>query len=123
VLAVPSTTQDVKVIQGAIGTVVSQASVTVRSRVSGQLQRVLFNEGQLVKAGDLLAEIDPRSFAAQLLQVEGQLKRDQALLKNAQADLLRYQSLRAQNSIADQQVDTQASLVQQYQGLVLADQA
>ncbi|PQO89849.1 multidrug transporter subunit MdtA [Massilia phosphatilytica] len=114
--------QDVRVVQSALGTVVPQASVVVRARVGGQLQKVLFQEGQLVRAGDLLAEIDPRPFIAQLTQAEGQLKRDLALLKNAQADLARYQGLRAHDSISEQALDNQAALVQQYQGTVQADQ-
>jgi multidrug efflux system membrane fusion protein len=114
--------QDVRVVRSALGTVVPQASVVVRTRVGGQLQKILFQEGQLVKAGDLLAEIDPRPFMAQLTQAEGQLKRDLALLKNAQADLARYQGLRAHDSIPEQQLDNQAALVQQYLGTVQADQ-
>ena len=113
---------DIRVVQTAVGTVVSSAVVTVRSRVNGQLVRVLFKEGQLVRAGDLLAEIDPRPFQAQLAQVQGQALRDQALLHNSQIDLERYKILQAQDSIASQQVDAQASLVQQYQGTVQADQ-
>lgn len=117
-----TTKQDVRVVQGALGTVVPQASVVVRARVGGQLQKVLFEEGQMVKAGELLAEIDPRPFTAQLTQAEGQLKRDFALLKNAQADLARYQGLRAHDAIPEQQLDNQAALVQQYLGTVQADQ-
>lgn len=113
---------DVRVIQTAVGTVTPSAVVTVSSRVNGQLTRVLFKEGQLVRAGELLAEIDPRPFQAALTQVQGQALRNQALLRNAQIDLERYKTLQAQDSIASQQVDAQASLVQQYQGTVLADQ-
>jgi multidrug efflux system membrane fusion protein len=83
---------------------------------------VLFEEGQFVKAGQVLAEVDPRPFSAQLAQAEGQLKRDVALLKNAQADLARYQGLHTRDAVSAQQVDTQAALVQQYQGTVQADQ-
>ncbi|QAU33945.1 MdtA/MuxA family multidrug efflux RND transporter periplasmic adaptor subunit [Janthinobacterium sp. 17J80-10] len=122
VIAQPVKTQDVRIVQNGLGTVVSQASVTVRARVNGQLQRVLFKEGQAVKAGEVLAEIDPRPFAAQLAQVQGQATRNLALLKNAQIDLERYRQLREQNSISTQQVDTQESLVQQYKGTVQADQ-
>jgi multidrug efflux system membrane fusion protein len=122
VVVATAATQDVRVTQNALGTVTAQASVTVRARVGGQLQKVLFKEGQLVKAGEVLAEIDPRPFAAQLAQAEGQLKRDLALLKNAQSDLARYQVLRKQESISEQQLDSQAALVQQYQGTVQADQ-
>src|SRR5207245_5362428 len=80
-------------------------------------------EGQVVKEGDLLAEIDPRPYQAQLTQFEGQMARDQALLANARIDLERYRTLYAQDSIAKQQVDTQEALVRQYEGTVKADQA
>ena len=113
---------DIRVIQTALGTVTPSAVVTVTSRVNGQLTHVLFKEGQLVHIGELLAEIDPRPFQAALAQVDGQAKRDQALLRNSQIDLERYKTLQGQDSIASQQVDAQASLVQQYQGTVQADQ-
>jgi multidrug efflux system membrane fusion protein len=85
--------------------------------------RVLFEEGQLVKEGQLLAEIDPRAFQVQLLQAEGQMARDRALLENARLDLERYRTLFEQDSIAKQQVDTQAALVRQYEGAVKVDQS
>lgn len=122
VAAVPATQGDINRYLDAIGTVTPLATVTVRSRVDGQLLRVLFREGQTVKAGELLAEIDARPFHAQLAQAQGQMARDQALLKNAQIDLERYRTLYAQDSIARQQVDTQESLVRQYAGAVKADQ-
>ncbi|MFC5399485.1 MdtA/MuxA family multidrug efflux RND transporter periplasmic adaptor subunit [Undibacterium jejuense] len=114
--------QDAPLQMAALGTVNSTYTVTVRSRVDGQLEKVHFVEGQLVKQGQLLAELDARPYQAALMQAEGQLLRDQALLKNAQLDLQRYRQLLAQNSIAKQQVDTQEALEQQYQGTVKNDQ-
>jgi multidrug efflux system membrane fusion protein len=114
---------DVPVIYDALGTVTPLATVTVRSQINGQLTQVVFHEGQMVKAGDFLAQVDPRPYQAALEQAEGALARDQALLKEAQIDLARYQGLAAENSIATQQVDTQQSLVHQYEGTVKADQA
>lgn len=113
---------DVRVLISAIGTMNARATAVVRAKVSGELQKLHFKEGDEVKAGQLLAEIDPRSYQASLSQVQGSLQRDQALLKNAQLDLQRYKDLLAQDSIASQQVDTQAALVHQYQGTVAADQ-
>lgn len=113
---------DLKIFLNGLGTVTPTANVLVRSRVDGELLRVHFQEGQMVRAGDLLAEIDPRAFQVQLTQAEGQHARDRALLRNAQLDLERYQLLWSQDSIAKQQVDAQHSLVQQYEGAVLADQ-
>ncbi|MDF0605627.1 MdtA/MuxA family multidrug efflux RND transporter periplasmic adaptor subunit [Neisseriaceae bacterium TC5R-5] len=106
----------------ALGTVTSTYTVTVHSRVDGQLEKLHFTEGQLVKQGQLLAELDPRPYQAALTQAQGQLLRDQALLENAQLDLTRYQQLLSQNAIAKQQVDTQRALVRQYQGTVKVDQ-
>jgi multidrug efflux system membrane fusion protein len=123
VVAVPASTADVDVYLGALGTVTPLRTVTVRSRVEGQLLKVLFEEGQVVKEGQVLAEIDPRPFQVQLLQAEGQMARDRALLENAQLDLDRYRTLFEQDSIAKQQVDTQAALVRQYEGAVKVDQS
>jgi multidrug efflux system membrane fusion protein len=105
----------------ALGTVTPRNSVVVRSRVDGPLLRVLFKEGQQIKAGELLAEIDPLPLQAALTQAAGQLARDQALLQNAQIDLERYQGLMATDSIPKQQLDTQAATVRQYQGVVATD--
>ena len=115
--------RDMRVLVSAIGTMSPRATAVVRAKVSGELLRLHFKEGDEVKAGQLLAEIDPRSFQASYNQIQGTLQRDQALLKNAQLDLQRYKDLQAQDSIASQQVDTQAALVRQYQGTVAADQA
>jgi multidrug efflux pump subunit AcrA (membrane-fusion protein) len=115
-------TGDIRVTVPALGSVVPRNLVTVRSRVDGPLLAVKFVEGQPVKAGEVLALIDPEPFRAALEQARGQLARDQALLKNARIDLERYRGLLAQDSIAKQQVDTQEALVRQYQGTVQTDE-
>ncbi len=114
--------QNVPVYFSALGNVTPTYSVTVHSQINGRLLRVLFREGQTVKAGDLLAEIDPRPYQAQLIQYQGQLARDQAALANAQLDLKRYQKLWKQDSVSKQTLDTQAALVQQDEGTVKLDQ-
>ena len=114
---------DVPVYLDAIGTVTARSTVTVRARVDGQLMRVLFHEGQTVKAGDRLAEIDPRPFQVQLAQAEGQMARDRALLLNARQDLERYRTLVEQDSATRQQLDAQEALARQYEGAVKTDQA
>ncbi|MGA7710964.1 MAG: MdtA/MuxA family multidrug efflux RND transporter periplasmic adaptor subunit [Rhizomicrobium sp.] len=105
------------------GTVTPLATVTVRPQVSGQIVRIALQEGQNVKAGDLLAEIDPRSFQAALDQAKGQLARDSASLANARLDLKRDQALYAAKAVSQQVLDTQAALVKQDEGVVLSDNA
>ncbi len=100
----------------AVGTVTSLNTVNVTARVEGQLNRILFTEGQEVKQGDVLAEIDPRPYLAALKQAEGVVSQYRAQLKNAEIDLARYQELKDEDSIAVQTLDTQAALVRQYQG-------
>ncbi|MEM5400976.1 MULTISPECIES: MdtA/MuxA family multidrug efflux RND transporter periplasmic adaptor subunit [Paraburkholderia] len=114
---------DMPIVITALGTVTPLADITVRTQLSGTLQDVYFQEGQMVKKGDVLAQIDPRPYQISLANAEGQLARDQALLATARLDLKRYQTLLSQDSIASQQVDTQASLVKQYEGTVKSDQA
>ena len=118
---VRSESMDVRL--AALGNVVPRNSVVVRSRVDGPLLRVHFKEGQQVKAGQLLAEIDPLPLQASMAQMNGQHARDLALLQNAQIDLDRYKGLLATDSIAKQQVDTQEAAVRQYQGIVATDRA
>ncbi len=115
--------QDVKVVLTAIGNISALNTATVRARVDGELKAIRFKEGQLVKAGTLLAEIDPRTYQIALAQVQGQLAKDQSLLKNAQLDLARYKDLLAKDSVARQQVDTQEALVGQLNATVQTDQA
>ncbi|HEX6703389.1 MAG TPA: efflux RND transporter periplasmic adaptor subunit [Albitalea sp.] len=114
---------DIPVWLDALGTVTPSATVTVRPQVSGVLKQVLFREGQMVRAGELLAVIDARPFEMALMQAEGQRLRDQAQLDNARLTLQRYQTLLQQDSIARQDVDTQAALVKQLEGTVLTDKA
>jgi multidrug efflux system membrane fusion protein len=113
---------NIDIVYKALGTVTPLATVTVKTQISGQIVRIDFKEGQRVQKGDLLAEIDNRPYLLQLDQAQGQLARDQALLKTAQQDLARYQTLAQQDSIARQQLDTQEQLVHQYGGVVQTDQ-
>jgi multidrug efflux system membrane fusion protein len=123
VVAVPAERGAMPIYLNALGTVIAQNAVTVRSRVDGQLMRIHFREGQTVNSGDVLADIDPRPFQLQLAQAEGQLARDYALLRSAATDLERYRTLHAQDSIEAQKVDAQNSLVEQYRGAVKVDQS
>ncbi|HEX8375342.1 MAG TPA: MdtA/MuxA family multidrug efflux RND transporter periplasmic adaptor subunit, partial [Geminicoccaceae bacterium] len=117
------TTGDIPVVLSGLGTVTPLATVTVRSQISGYLTEIGYREGQMVKQGDFLAQIDPRPYEAQLAQFQGQLMRDQALLQNSKLDLARFQRLAQQDSISKQNVDTQGALVKQNEGTVAADQA
>lgn len=114
---------EMPVVINSLGTVTPLANVTVKTQLNGTLVDVAFREGQMVKKGDVLAQIDPRPYEISLRNAEGALAKDQALLQTARLDLQRYQTLLSQDSIAKQQVDTQASLVKQYEGAVKSDQA
>lgn len=115
--------QDLPVHLKAIGTVTALNTVTVRSRVDGQLMRVAFSEGQHVNKGQLLAEIDPENYRIQLAQAEGQQRQNQAQLETAQADVKRFEQLYEKNLVTSQQMDTQKALLRERQGAVAADQA
>ena len=122
VVAARASSGDMPITLTGLGTVTPLATVTVQSQISGQIKSIFFKEGQKVQAGDPLIQIDPRPYQVALEQAQGALARDKALLANARVDLERYQTLFAQDSIAEQQLATQKSLVAQYQGAVLIDQ-
>lgn len=116
-----ATAKNVPVYLSALGSVTAFESVTVKTQINGVLLKVLFHEGQTVKAGDLLAQIDAKTYQAQVTQFEGQLLRDQSLLKNAILDLKRYKLLYPSGGISGQTLDTQKGLVKQYEGIVKSD--
>src|SRR5229473_19355 len=118
-----ATKGDIPVVIRALGTVTALNTVNVKTQITGQLIKVDFQEGQLVKQGDMLALVDPRPYDVALQQAIGQQQKDEALLKNAQVDLERYKKLVDQQSIARQQYDTQISLVRQYEAALVIDQA
>ena len=115
--------QDVPLYRIGVGTVVAAQSVTVKPRIDGQLDKVAFTEGQDVKAGQLLVQIDPRTLQAQLMQTRAQKDRDEAQLANARADLQRYLQLIGDDAATQQQVDTQKALVAQLEAAVKTDAA
>jgi membrane fusion protein, multidrug efflux system len=123
VVVAPVVTGDIDITLNALGTVTSLATVTIKSQISGYLINVAYQEGQVVKQGDLLAEIDSRPYELALKNAEGALERDQAMLQSAELDLKRYQDLAKTNAIPRQQLDQQVALVAQDKGNVLSDQA
>ncbi len=122
VVAAPATTGDIGVYVDGLGTVTPLNTVTIHSRVDGQLVDVAYREGQIVHQGDVIAQIDPRPFEVQLTQAEGQQGKDEAALQNARVDLERYKVLAAQEAVPRQQLDTQAATVRQDEAAVKSDQ-
>jgi membrane fusion protein, multidrug efflux system len=123
VVVAPAVTGDIDITLNALGTVTSLATVTIKSQISGYLTNVAYQEGQVVKKGDLLAEIDDRPYKLALQNAEGALARDQAMLQSAELDLKRYQDLAKTNAIPRQQLDQQVALVDQDKANILSDQA
>lgn len=118
-----ATRADIPVTLESIATVTSLATATVKAQTSGYLTSIAFREGQTVKAGDVLAQVDPRPYQIALAQYQGQLQKDQAMLENARLDLRRYQQLMKQDSTSKQTVDTAIASVHEYEGTVRTDQA
>ncbi len=123
VVAVKARQGSIGVYFDGLGAVTPLYTVSVKSRVDGELVAVRYREGDIVHKGDPLADIDPRPFQVQLMQAEGELARDQALLNNARIDLARYQTLIKQNAVPEQQLVTQQALIAQYEGTIKADQS
>jgi multidrug efflux system membrane fusion protein len=119
----PAATGDMPITINALGTVTPLATITVKTQIAGKLMEVGFQEGQMVKEGDFIAQIDPRPYQAALEQAQGQLAKDNALLAQAQSDFTRYQTLSKQDSIAQQQVSDQQFLVTQDKAAIVGDQA
>ena len=121
-VAVQAVTEGVfPILVDGLGTVTARREVVIRTRLDGQLDKVLFQEGQMVKAGDLIAVVDPRVYEAKVMQAKGKLEQDEALLRDHRIKLKRYQTLYKQDSIARQDLDSQSALVQQFEGAVEAD--
>ena len=123
VVAAAARQGDLDIYLHGLGSVTAFNMVTVRARVNGHLVKVAFREGQFVRKGDLLAEVDPRPFQVQLAQAEGQMARNQALLKNAQRDLERFKVLLSRDLISKQEFDAQLAQIDQYEGALKSDQA
>ncbi len=123
VLIAPAARRDVPITTEGLGSVVAYKTVNVRTQVDGRLDRVVFKEGQAVKRGDLLAQVDPRPFEIQLHQAEAALARDTAQLSGAELNLKRYEAVVSQRLIPQQQVDDQRALVDQLKGTIQSDQA
>src|SRR5262249_32257976 len=119
----PAVSGDIDITLNALGTVTSLATVTIKSQISGYLVNVAYQEGQVVKKGDLLAEIDSRAYQLALQNAEGTLARDQAMLQSAELDLKRYQDLAKTNAVSRQQLDQQVALVAQDKANIQSDQA